>query len=93
MIMTSVEGAYMVKAVAKREKPFAQIDYSDKRKVFGVRVKTLRVSGGLSQEELAYRSRLHRNYISDLERGKRNVSFEALHKLADGFGVHVRDLL
>lgn len=91
--MTSVKGAYMAKVVAKREKPFAQIDYSDQRKVFGVRVKTLRVSGGLSQEELAYRSRLHRNYISDLERGKRNVSFEALHKLADGFGVHVRDLL
>jgi transcriptional regulator with XRE-family HTH domain len=39
-----------------------------------------------------HRSRLHRNYISDLERGKRNISFEALHKLADGFGLDIRDL-
>jgi transcriptional regulator with XRE-family HTH domain len=46
----------------------------------------------MSQEELALRCRLHRNYISDVERGKRNISFEALQKLADGFGIDIRDL-
>jgi transcriptional regulator with XRE-family HTH domain len=46
----------------------------------------------LSQEELAVRSRLHRNYVSDVERGKRNISFEALQKLADGFGIGIQDL-
>ncbi len=73
-------------------KPLANRDYEALRQQFGIRVKYLRVSCVLSQEELALRSRLHRNYISDVERGRRNISFEALQKLADGFGVNIRDL-
>jgi transcriptional regulator with XRE-family HTH domain len=72
--------------------PLANRDYAALRAIFGVRIKHLRISSNLSQYELAHRSRLHRNYISDLERGKRNISFEALHKLADGFGLDIRDL-
>jgi transcriptional regulator with XRE-family HTH domain len=83
-----------MKHTAKPEKtePLANRDYTALRVTFGMRVKHLRISSNLSQEELAHRSRLHRNYISDLERGKRNISFEALHKLADGFGLDIRDL-
>jgi len=73
-------------------KPMANRDYEALRIQFGIRVKYLRISCDLSQEELAVRSRLHRNYISDVERGRRNISFEALHKLADGFGVSIQDL-
>ena len=73
-------------------KPLANRDYEALRLQFGIRVKYLRVSCMLSQEELAVRSRLHRNYISDVERGRRNISFEALQKLADGFGINIRDL-
>jgi transcriptional regulator with XRE-family HTH domain len=73
-------------------KPMANRDYEALRLQFGIRVKYLRVSCRMSQEELALRCRLHRNYISDVERGKRNISFEALQKLADGFGIDIRDL-
>jgi transcriptional regulator with XRE-family HTH domain len=73
-------------------KPLANRDYVALRIQFGVRVKYLRISCALSQEELAVRSRLHRNYVSDVERGKRNISFEALQKLADGFGIGIQDL-
>ena len=72
-------------------KPLANRDYAALRIQFGIRVKYLRISCVLSQEELALRSRLHRNYISDVERGRRNISFEALQKLADGFGISIRD--
>jgi len=77
---------------SERTEPLANRDYAALRITFGTRIKHLRISSNLSQEELAHRSRLHRNYISDLERGKRNISFEALHKLADGFGPDIRDL-
>ncbi|MBK7877818.1 MAG: helix-turn-helix transcriptional regulator [Planctomycetes bacterium] len=36
----------------------------------------------LSQEELAFRSEVHRTYISELERGIKNPSMTTLQKLA-----------
>ncbi len=37
---------------------------------------------GISQEELAERATLHRTYISDVERGARNVSLQSIARLA-----------
>lgn len=59
---------------------------------FGERIKHLRISISMSQEELSFRSGLHRNYISDVERGRRNISLKALDKLAKGLGIALRDL-
>ena len=42
----------------------------DTLKKFGERVRELRTKKGLSQEELAELSGLHRTYISSLELGK-----------------------
>lgn len=66
--------------------------FQEYRKSFGLRVKTIRKRSGLSQEELAERSKLHRNYISDVERGRRNLSLDALLKLSSGLGISIRDL-
>ena len=67
-------------------------EFESFRKAFGTRVNHFRRSCGLSQEELAERSRLHRNYISDVERGSRNLSLDALLKLANGLGINIRDM-
>ncbi|MPM87632.1 hypothetical protein SDC9_134732 [bioreactor metagenome] len=56
---------------------------------FGSRVKALRNILKITQEELAYRSNLHRNYISDVERGRRNISLIAIYKIAEGLNVSV----
>jgi transcriptional regulator with XRE-family HTH domain len=37
---------------------------------------------GLTQEELAHQCGLHRTYISDIERGKRNFTMGCFYRLA-----------
>lgn len=59
----------------------------------GRAVRAAREARGLSQEELADRSGLHRNYIGGIERGERNVGIKALFRLSEAFGVHPSHLL
>ena len=47
----------------------------------GNRIKELRNRLGISQEELGFRSGVHRTYIASLEVGKRNVSIATLEKI------------
>lgn len=46
----------------------------------------------LSQEQLGFRSGLHRTYVADVERGARNLSLESLVKLSYALGLHVSAL-
>ena len=46
----------------------------------------------ISQDALAERCGLHRTYITDIERGARNVSFGSLLKVAQGLGTTVSEL-
>jgi len=62
------------------------------KKAFGYAVKKFRNSIGLSQEELALRCGLHRTYISDIERGERNVSLESIEKISKGLSVSLSSL-
>jgi transcriptional regulator with XRE-family HTH domain len=48
---------------------------------FGQKVKELREQKGFSIEQLANISNVDRNYISDIEKGKRNVSIEIIEKI------------
>ena len=61
----------------------------DIKKQFGESVKSLRSSLGISQETLAERADLHRTYISDVERGTRNLSLESIIRLAAALEVSV----
>ena len=55
--------------------------------MFGKRIRELRLQENISQEELGFRCQLSKNYISDVERGTRNVSLKAIEKLALGLKV------
>ena len=57
----------------------------------GKRIKELRNKLGISQEELAFRSDIHRTYIASLEVGKRNVSIETLEKVVKALEVSLSE--
>lgn len=60
---------------------------------FAVNLRSARLARGLSQEELAARAGLHRNYIGSVERNEKNISIDSMERLAIVLGVDVVDLL
>jgi transcriptional regulator with XRE-family HTH domain len=63
------------------------------RLALGGAVRDLRTEHRFTQEELADRAGVHAHYISDIERGKRNVAIVNLTYLADAFGLSAAELL
>ena len=59
----------------------------DMRKLVGDNCARLRKERGWTQEELAERSGLSQQYLSDLERGKRNPTVVTLYELAQALKV------
>ena len=58
----------------------------------GMRIKFLRKQRRWSQEDLALNANVNKNYISDLENGRRNPSLEILEKIAVAFGISLAEL-
>ena len=59
----------------------------------GDNVRKIRKDRGLSQERLALQADIDRSYISQLERGTRNVAFENILKIARALGVSLSHLV
>ena len=60
---------------------------------FAVNLKNTRLAKGFSQEELAAKAGLHRNYVGSVERNEKNISLDAMERLARALGTDVVDLL
>ncbi|MDO8679081.1 MAG: helix-turn-helix transcriptional regulator [Acidobacteriota bacterium] len=61
------------------------------RVAIGRRVRELRTQRSVSQEELAARAGLHRNYVGSVERGERDIGITAAAKLAAGLGLSLAE--
>lgn len=60
---------------------------------FGMRLRTLRKAKGWTQVEMADALGIDRSYISDMERGKKNVCLPTLEILALGFEISMSKLI
>ena len=58
----------------------------------GMRIRFLRQQHRWSQEDLALNANINKNYISDLENGRRNPSLEILERIAVTFGITLAEL-
>ncbi len=57
---------------------------------FGQIIREIRIEKGFSQEELGFRSNLHRTYIGMIERGEKNITLENIEKLSKGLNVSMK---
>lgn len=60
---------------------------------FGLRVRELRRTQGLSQEAFADKCDLDRTYIGGIERGERNVSLRNIAVIAKALGISISELM
>lgn len=59
---------------------------------FGKRLRTLRMEHGYTQTQLADYLGIDRSFISDVERGKKNMSLTYLETVAQGFKLTLSEL-
>ncbi len=59
----------------------------------GRALRSFRLERGYSQEELAARSGLHRNYIGGIERGERNPTLMSLLAVAQALEVRLSEVV
>ncbi len=68
------------------------VDTDTLRRYFGQKLRQLRKHSNMTQEDLAEFLDLSVEHVSLLERGISGASFDTLAKLAEAFGVSVKDL-
>ena len=60
--------------------------------IFGNKVRELRKSKNLSQEDLADKADLHRTYIGMIERAEKNITLVNIQKIANALEINIKDL-
>lgn len=58
----------------------------------GMRIRYLRKNKGLSIEDLALDADINKNYLSDLERGRRNPTLLVLEAIANSLEIDLSEL-
>ena len=61
--------------------------------MLGDQIRKARLDAGLTQEELAFRAKISRQYVSLLELGEKSPTVSTLEKIARALGVKASALL
>ncbi|ATQ35634.1 transcriptional regulator [Mesoplasma entomophilum] len=61
--------------------------------IIAANLKKIRSLKGLTQEELGFRCGISKNYISDFERGRRNITIKVFQRFIEGLEIEPQDLL
>jgi len=85
----------MSRSTPRGVRPAEQRGDDEQRRLdqLGERVRTMRRSLGLSQEQLAHEAGLHRAVIGFIERGEREMGVTMLWPIAAALGVAVTELV
>jgi transcriptional regulator with XRE-family HTH domain len=75
--------------IPHKEKPQLPVSL---RTLVSLNVLRFRTERGWTQEELAYEAGLHRTYISQVEKGTRNVSIDTIECIVAALEIDVREL-
>lgn len=59
----------------------------------GEKVREIRTSQNLSQEQLAHLADVHRTYIGMVERAEKNITLINIEKIANALNVNITELL
>ncbi|QPS42835.1 helix-turn-helix transcriptional regulator [Burkholderia humptydooensis] len=65
----------------------------DRIAAFGEAVRKVRLAKGFTQEALAEKANLHRNFVSLIERGQSKIALDSLFALADALDIAASELL
>ena len=68
-------------------------NYEDVIKLIAQNIKKIRVSKGLSVQEVAYRCDIERSNLSRLEAGKTNMTIKTICLICNALNVEIIDLL
>ena len=60
---------------------------------FAIELKTRRRALGISQEELAHRSKVNRTFVARMESGQNQPSLSVLFLLCEGLGIKPEELM
>ncbi len=60
---------------------------------FGEKVREIRISQNLSQEQLAHLADVHRTYIGMVERAEKNITLVNIEKIAKALNVNRTELI
>ena len=63
------------------------------QQIFGEIIRKLRLERKISQEVLAFDADIDRTYISDIEKGERNISIQVAYKLASALQISFSELI
>ncbi len=64
----------------------------DLLKIFGQKIRKLRMRMNLSQEALAEKAFVHRTYIGMIERAEKNITLSNIEKIAKALNVSISEL-
>jgi transcriptional regulator with XRE-family HTH domain len=62
-------------------------------RIVGETIRVERKRAGLSQEELAEKADLNRNYIGEIERAEKKITLETLQRIGKVLRLRITDLL
>ena len=68
-------------------------NYEDTIKLIAQNIKKIRISKGLSVQEVAYRCDIERSNLSRLEAGRTNMTIKTLCLICSALNVEIVDLL